>query len=60
VHYLPVYLHPIFQDAGYQRGACPNAEQAYSEMITLPLFPTMTDDMQDRVVGELTSLLGEA
>jgi UDP-4-amino-4,6-dideoxy-N-acetyl-beta-L-altrosamine transaminase len=58
VHYLPVYLHPIFQDAGYQRGACPNAEQAYSEMITLPLFPTMTDDMQDRVVSELLDLLG--
>jgi perosamine synthetase len=42
VHYIPVYLHPYYQDLGYKKGLCPNAEQLYKEVITLPLFPLMT------------------
>lgn len=48
VHYIPVYWHPYYQDLGYQKGLCPNAEKLYEEIITLPLFPAMLEsDVQD-------------
>lgn len=48
VHYIPVYYHPYYQQLGYNKGICPRAEQLYEEIITLPLFPAMTDeDVQD-------------
>lgn len=48
VHYIPVYLHPYYQKLGYKKGICKEAEKAYESMITLPLFPKMTDkDVED-------------
>ena len=48
VHYVPVYWHPYYQGLGYEKGLCPNAEKAYNEILTLPLFPAMTDkDVED-------------
>ncbi|WP_246009225.1 DegT/DnrJ/EryC1/StrS family aminotransferase [Brevibacillus fluminis] len=48
VHYIPVYLHPYYQSLGYERGICPQAEKSYEQIITLPLFPAMSDqDVQD-------------
>jgi UDP-4-amino-4,6-dideoxy-N-acetyl-beta-L-altrosamine transaminase len=48
VHYIPVYWQPYYQNLGYKKGLCPNAEQLYEEMITLPLFPAMTEkDVHD-------------
>ncbi len=48
VHYLPVYLHPYYKKIGYEKGICPNAEKLYENMITLPLYPSMTnEDAQD-------------
>ncbi|MGM0779572.1 MAG: UDP-4-amino-4,6-dideoxy-N-acetyl-beta-L-altrosamine transaminase [Bacillota bacterium] len=44
VHYIPVYYHPYFQGLGYEKGLCPNAEELYEEIITLPLYPLMSDD----------------
>ena len=43
VHYIPVYLLPFYQQLGYPKGLCPNAEKLYEEMITLPLFPKMDE-----------------
>ncbi|MGZ4161025.1 MAG: DegT/DnrJ/EryC1/StrS family aminotransferase, partial [Neobacillus sp.] len=43
VHYIPVYRLPYYQGLGYQKGLCPNAEKLYEEIITLPLFPAMTE-----------------
>lgn len=48
LHYIPVYLHPYYQELGYKAGSCPNAEEFYNRVITIPLFPKMTDeDVQD-------------
>lgn len=53
VHYLPVYLHPYYRrrfNAG--PGLCPIAEAAYERLITLPLFPRMTDeDLMDVITA---------
>ena len=57
VNYIPVYWHPVFEDLGYRRGACPVAERAYSEQLSLPLFPAMVDADQDRVVEALQHIL---
>ncbi|MEK5443668.1 UDP-4-amino-4,6-dideoxy-N-acetyl-beta-L-altrosamine transaminase [Fredinandcohnia sp. FSL W7-1320] len=52
VHYLPVYLHPYYQKLGYKKGLCPNAEKLYEEIISLPLFPTMSKtDVNDVIEG---------
>ncbi|BBU41194.1 UDP-4-amino-4,6-dideoxy-N-acetyl-beta-L-altrosami ne transaminase [Aeribacillus pallidus] len=48
VHYIPVHLQPYYQQLGYKKGICPNAEKLYEEMITLPLFPAMSEkDVND-------------
>ena len=48
VHYLPVYLHPYYKNLGYAKGICPNAEEFYENIITIPLFPSMTNaDVKD-------------
>jgi perosamine synthetase len=53
VHYLPVYLHPYYrQRFETGPGLCPVAEAAYARLITLPLFPRMTDeDVTDVVMA---------
>lgn len=43
VHYIPVHWMPYYQELGYQKGICPHAEALYEDIITLPLFPAMTE-----------------
>jgi perosamine synthetase len=43
VHYLPVPWHPYYQRLGYEKGGWPNAEAAYEQIITLPMWAGMTD-----------------
>lgn len=48
VHYIPVYLHPFYESLGYKKGECPKAEKLYEEIMSLPLFFSMTDhDVED-------------
>ncbi len=48
VHYIPVYWFPYYQHLGYQRGLCMNAEKLYNEIMSIPLYPKMTDqDVED-------------
>ena len=56
VHYLPVYLHPYYKGIGYTIGLCPNAELLYNEIITLPLFPAMSDDDVNDVINAVTKV----
>lgn len=52
VHYIPIYYHPYYQRLGYKKGLCPNAEHLYERIITLPLFPKMTEeDVLDVING---------
>ena len=57
VHYLPVYLHPYYRDLGYAKGMCPNAEELYENMITLPLFPSMSDEDVNNVVVAVNKVI---
>lgn len=53
VHYIPVYHHPYYRKKGYENTYCSNAEELYKNMITLPIYPGMDDDMQDFVLGRV-------
>lgn len=57
VHYIPVHLQPFYQKMGFEEGQFPEAEQYYREAISLPMFPTMTEDEQNQVVSTLKELL---
>ncbi|GGK34101.1 UDP-4-amino-4,6-dideoxy-N-acetyl-beta-L-altrosamine transaminase [Caldalkalibacillus thermarum] len=57
VHYIPVYYHPYYQKLGYQRGLCPIAEKIYEEIITLPLFPAMTDSDVQEVIRAVKTVV---
>lgn len=63
VHYVPLHYHPHFQDEyGYARGAFPATERVYEGLVSLPLFPGMTDgDVADvvRAVERLYAYHGE-
>lgn len=57
VHYIPVYYHPYYQKLGYKKGLCPNAEKLYERIITIPLYPKMTDKDVKDVVEALDRVL---
>jgi len=45
VHYIPVHLHSLYRDQfGTGPGLCPVAEEAYERLISLPMFPAMSDE----------------
>ena len=50
LHYIPVFLLPYYQKLGYDRSEYPNAIEYYREAMTLPLFPDLTYEEQDRVI----------
>jgi perosamine synthetase len=53
VHYMPVHLHPYYQNNfGTCVGQCPVAESAYNQIISLPMFPLMIDrDVEDVITA---------
>jgi perosamine synthetase len=58
VHYLPVHLHPFYRrELGLARGLCPIAERAHERILSLPLFPEMTDSDARDVVRALEKVL---
>ena len=57
VHYIPVYLHPYYKSLGYKRGICPAAEQLYENIVTLPLYPSMTDEDANDVVSAVRKVM---
>lgn len=50
VHYLPVYWHSYYENMGYVKGLCPNAEAYYNEVMSIPLYYSLTDDDVEDVV----------
>ncbi|MEO1056163.1 MAG: UDP-4-amino-4,6-dideoxy-N-acetyl-beta-L-altrosamine transaminase [Actinomycetota bacterium] len=54
VHYVPIHHHPIYRGLA---AACPATDRAYARLLSLPVFPTMSDDDQDRVVTALERAL---
>ncbi len=50
VHYLPVYYHSYYEKLGYQKGICPNAEKLYDEIMSIPLYYSLSDEEVEQVI----------
>jgi UDP-4-amino-4,6-dideoxy-N-acetyl-beta-L-altrosamine transaminase len=59
VHYIPVHTQPYYQALGFRQGDYPVAETYYARSFSLPLFPDLTQDAQDRVVAALKQSLDD-
>lgn len=57
VHYIPVHWMPYYQELGYEKGICPHAETLYEDIITLPLFPAMTEEDVYDVIDAVKKVL---
>ena len=56
IHYaLPVHLQPAYADLGYARNSLPQSEKAAEEVLSLPLFPEMTEDQIETVAQAILS-----
>ncbi len=53
VHYIPVYMHPYYCENGYSNVKCGNAEEVYRHIISLPLYPGLTEEQQDYVIEKV-------
>ena len=57
IHYVPVYWFPYYQKLGYKKGLCPVAEEVYKGIMSIPLYPRMTDrDVRD-VIHAVTKVV---
>jgi dTDP-4-amino-4,6-dideoxygalactose transaminase len=57
VHFIPVHLLAYYRDRfGYSRGAFPVAENAYDRLVSLPLYPSMSDDDVDDVAAAVDKI----
>ena len=58
VHFIPVHLHPYYrQTFGYKRGDFPNAERIYDRIISLPLYPKMTEEDVGDVIAAVKKVV---
>lgn len=57
VHYIPVYWHPYYQKLGYEKGLCPHAEKLYNEMISLPLYYSLSDEDVNDVIKAVEKII---
>lgn len=57
VHYIPVHTQPYYRQMGFTEGMFPEAERYYAEAISLPMFATINEEQQDRVVNVLKGAL---
>jgi len=57
LHYTPVHLQPFYRKLGFQEGNFPEAESHGKEAISLPLYPELTDDKQNRVIATLKKFI---
>ena len=57
VHYLPVYWHSHYENLGYPKGLCPNAEHYYRQSMSLPLYYSLTDEDVKDVIHAVEKLV---
>jgi len=55
---LPLHLQPCFAYLGYKAGSCPEAERAAGEVLSLPIYPELTQAQLDEVIGAVRAFYG--
>jgi UDP-4-amino-4,6-dideoxy-N-acetyl-beta-L-altrosamine transaminase len=57
VHYLPIHLHNLYRkELGTHEGLCPTAEKAYASLLSIPIFPELSDEDQQYIVDNLIEI----
>ena len=57
-HYAAIHLFTFYRERGFKEGMFPVAERVCRQIVTLPLFPTLTEADVERVVGAVKAALG--
>jgi dTDP-4-amino-4,6-dideoxygalactose transaminase len=58
IHYVPAHLMPYYREHGWREGDFPNAEDYYSVCISLPIYPTLTNEEQQKVIHLISLHVG--
>ena len=53
IHYIPVHLMPYYKQQGWKEGDFPNAEEYYSRCISIPMYPTITNEEIQFVINQI-------
>jgi UDP-4-amino-4,6-dideoxy-N-acetyl-beta-L-altrosamine transaminase len=57
VHYIPVHTLPYYQNLGYKKGSMPNAEEYYQQCLSIPMYPSMTDEEVEYVIQTIKGIV---
>lgn len=57
LHYIPVYRQPYYEEMGFKVGYCPESEKYYQQALSIPMYPTLKDMEQDKVIRLLHEIL---
>jgi len=57
LHYIPLHTQPYYKKMGFEIGDFPESEKYYEEAISLPMFHSMTEEEQDKVISVLTKII---
>src|SRR5690606_307124 len=53
IHYIPCHLMPYYRELGWKEGDCPMSENYYKHCISLPMYPTLTEEEQAFVIEKI-------
>ena len=56
IHYIPTHLMPYYKQLGHKKGDHPRSEKYYAHCISLPMYPTLTDEEQQFVIQQVISV----
>lgn len=57
IHYVPVYWMPYYKSLGHKEGECPNCEEVYKGILSIPLYPMMSDADADDVIRAVRKIV---
>jgi hypothetical protein len=59
IHYIPCHLMPYYRNLGWKEGDFPHAEKYYKNCISIPMYPTLTDEEQDYIIEKINFFYGK-
>ena len=59
VHYIPVYKQPYYQNLGFDNKLCPVCEEFYKKEMSIPMYPTLSDEDIEFVKNKLYKVISE-
>ena len=58
LHYIPVYRQPFYERLGFKQGYCAEAESYHQDAISIPMYASLSEADQTRVISVLHDVLG--